>query len=245
MIVVVPVDPPWAECASSRLSIADQLDDSAVEALYEASVTDVLNTAHASGGQLLVNYRDGETLPETDRPDDPEAACRDLVEGALGSEEVRFERQVGSTHAARMGNTVTHLLEREDAASVCVVDPLAPLVRRSDVDGVPMKARRDAIVLGSDGAGDVYLAAFTDPIDFEDGFEFPALSTLADRAAATGLPIGFTPMVPRLTTVTGLAATIAGIDARRAAGDPIPESTATAIDRLELDAHVLRSEDSR
>lgn len=233
MIVVLPVSPPWSECVSPRFSIEAPDASNALETLYEAAVADVASVAEASSGQLLVNYRDEETLPETDRSDDPVEACRALVDDVVG-EDVRFERQVGSTPAARLGNTVTHLLEQEEAAAVCVLDPLAPLVRRSDVDGVPMKVRRDSVILGPDGTGDVYLAAFTDPIDFTDACDSPVLSTLADRAREADRPIGFTPTVPRVTTDAGIAATSAAIDARRAANEPIPEATAAALEDLEF-----------
>lgn len=236
MIVVLPVDPPWRECVPTWFDVPAELTDADLTALYEAAVTDVIRTVAESGGKPLVNYRDAETLPAVDRPDEAEAACRALVADAVGdTDAVRFERQVGSTVSARVGNTVTHLLETEEAGIVGVLDPLAPLVRRSDVDGAAMTARRTDVVLGSDGAGDVYLSVFADPIDFEDAYESPALSTLAERARAADRSIGFSPIVPRIATEAGLAATVATIDARRAAETPVPEATAAVIEERDIE----------
>lgn len=231
MIVVVPVEPPWEECLAWSLEATDDRPDAGVTALYEAAVTDVIRTVRASGGRLLVNYRDEETLPSVDRTADAAAACRALVDDAVSDpEEVRFERQIGSTVAARIGNTVTHLLEQEDAGIVGVIDPLTPLVSRAEIDGAAMSARRNDVVLGSDGAGDVYLSVFAEPIDFDGAYDSPALATLAERAATADRAIGFAPTVPRIATTAGLAATIATIDARRAAKVSIPEATASVLD---------------
>lgn len=235
MIVVVPVDPPRAECVSPRFELPDELEADAT-ALYEAAVTDVLRTVTESGGKLLVNYRDDETLPAVDGSDEPLEACRSLVaDGVPDVDAVRFERQVGSTVSARIGNTVTHLLEEEDEGIVGVLDPLAPLVRRSEVDGAAMTARRHEVALGSDGAGGVYLSVFADTIDFADAYVPPALSTLAERARAAERSIGFGPIVPRIATEAGLAATIATIDARRAAANPVPEATAAVVEERNLE----------
>lgn len=236
MIVVVPVDPPWPECAPTWFDHPDELADADVTALYEAAVTDVVRTVEHSGGKLLVNYRDGASLPAVDRTDEPAAACRELVADAVADiDAVRFERQVGSTVSARIGNTVTHLLEEEEAGTVGILDPLAPLVRRSDVDGAAMTARRREVVLGSDGGGGVYLSVFADTIDFENAYEPPALSTLAERARAADNSIGFSQIVPRIATTAGLAATVATIDARRVAETPVPEATATVIEELDIE----------
>src|SRR6056297_551474 len=114
MIVVVPVDPPWRECVQRSLDLPAELSDDDATALYEAAVTDVVRTVQASAGQLLVNHRDRETLPSVDRTDDPADTAHTVVTDALSDpNEVRFERQIGSTVSARIGNTVTPLLDRE------------------------------------------------------------------------------------------------------------------------------------
>jgi hypothetical protein len=61
---------------------------------------------------------------------------------------VRFERKVGSSRSARVGNTVTHLLEEENAQSVGVLEPTVPLVNRTEIDGAAMSLRRHELVHG-------------------------------------------------------------------------------------------------
>lgn len=237
MIVVVPVDP--ARPGFVLESLVDETPLSAAEAarLYEASTVDVIRAAAASGGDVLVNYRDATTLPESiqDGPD-PEDQVRAAVSDALGgADDVRFERQVGSTRSARVGNTVTHLLEREGVQSVGVLEPTAALVRRTEIDGAAMSLRRHDVVLGPGTGESVCFAGFTATIDFTDAYDASPLSRLARRAAEDGLSIGFAPTVPTLDDEAGLRATIAGIDARGAAGRPIPEATTTVLADLKVD----------
>lgn len=235
MIVVVPVTPPRVGLVLTSLAEGTPLSTAEVTRLYEAVTMDVLHAARSSGGDLLVNYRDEETLPDAFDDGDPEAEVRDLVHDTLGEDaEFRLERQVGSTRAARFGNTVTHLLNREDAASVGVLEPTAPLVARTEIDGAAMSVRRSDVVLGPAGDGSVYLAAFAEPIDFADAYEPPALATLARRGESAGLDVGFAPSIPTITTEPGLCATIAGLEARREAGRPAPEAVTTVVDDLGL-----------
>ncbi|MCU4926818.1 hypothetical protein OB905_12650 [Halobacteria archaeon AArc-dxtr1] len=235
MIVVVPVDPPRDGLVLTRLVESTPLTDREAVTLYRATVSDVFRATTESGGDLLVNYRDDETLPDEHAGDDPAGDVRDLASDALGDlDDVRFERQVGSTRAARMGNTVTHLLEREGASSVAVLDPTAALVTRTEIDGAAMSLRRHDVVLGPATGGNVSIACFGEPIDFTDASESPALATLAQRGADAGLQVGFAPTVPTVETSTGLAATIAGIEARAAAGREVAPATAAAIADLAL-----------
>ncbi|RQG90216.1 hypothetical protein EA462_09525 [Natrarchaeobius halalkaliphilus] len=248
MIVVVPVAPPRTDLACASLVETTPLTDAQAVALYEAAVTDVLRAAAASGGDLLVNYRDEGTIPDgvggtggakTDEAGgstaDPEDEVRTLVGDALESvEDVRFERQVGSSHAARIGNTVTHLLEREDAGTVGVLEPTAPLVGRSEIDSASMSLRRYDAVLGPSSGGRVYFAGFCDPIDFTDAYATPSLATLARGVEAAGLNLGFAPVVPTIATESGLCATIAALEARRIAGRPGATATGRAVDELGL-----------
>lgn len=243
MIVVVPVDPPREGFVLSSLVKETPVSRSEAARLYEAACGDVLRAADASGGDPLVNYRDEETLPEAfaettgdgEGDVDPEAEARAIAVDALGStDDLRFERQVGSTRAARVGNTVTHLLEREGATSVGVLDPTAALVARSDIDGAAMSIRRNDVVLGPAPGGRTYFACFSEPIDFTDAFATPELSALARRGQEKGFGVGFAPMLPTLASETDLCSTIAGIDARRAAGRPIPEATTAVIEDLGL-----------
>lgn len=238
MIVVVPVDPPFESVVGAELASETPLTAAEATRLYAASVADVVYAVSESGGDLLVNYRDEETLPDVDEGDESETAIRDLVESALGEEslddDVRFERQVGSTHSARVGNTVTHLLEREGAASVCVLDPLTPLVRRTELDAAAMACRRHEVVLGPAQSGQVYLATFTNSIDFTDVYDAQPLSQLASRAVEEGLSVSFVPKLATVADARGLVDTLVELDARTTAGRPAPSATAEILESLDL-----------
>ncbi|ELZ10064.1 hypothetical protein [Natrialba aegyptia] len=242
MIVVVPVDPPWPGLVLPSLVESTPLSESAAVTLYEAAVTDVVRAAEQSGGDVLLNYRDEETIPDAAADagtGDAETAVRELAAAALeptDAETVRFERQVGSTHAARIGNTVTHLLERDQADAVGVLEPTVPLVARTELDGAAMSLRRHDVVLGPSSNGRAYFAGFTEPIDFTDAYETPAVSTLAKRTAAAeaDLKLGFAPMLPTIATESGLCATIATLEARQQAGRPGTDTMAAAVAELGL-----------
>ena len=235
MIVVVPVDPPQTEFVPRSLVDESPLGESEALDLYEAAVRDVVRSVIASGGDLLINYRDGDTLPESSVDADPEADWRELLAPTIDdAETIRFEPQVGSTPSARIGNTVAHLLDQEGAASVGVLQPTAALVQRTHIDGAAMSVRRHEVVLGPDGTGSVYFAAFTEPVDFEDAYHEPALSRLASRAEDRDHSIGFAPTIPTIEDPAGLAGTIAAIEAYRSASRSLPEATAAVIDDLGL-----------
>ncbi|MFC4437381.1 MULTISPECIES: glycosyltransferase family protein [Natrialbaceae] len=235
MIVVVPVDPPREGLVLSSLVDRTPLTEAEAATLYEAAVVDVLRAVAASGGELLVNYRDAETLPESAVVGDPEDNIRDLADAALEDlEDVRFERQVGSTRAARVGNTVSHLLEQEDAGNVGILEPTAPLVARTEIDGAAMSLRRHDVVLGPSSAGRTYFAGFGESVDFTDAYAVPELATLAERADDAGLGVGFAPMLPTIATESGLCATIAGIRARAVGNRPGAAATAAVVKELGL-----------
>ncbi|WP_436343359.1 hypothetical protein [Natronorubrum sp. FCH18a] len=245
MNVVVPVDPPREGLVLSSLVDRTPLSDAEARSLYEAAVVDVLRAVASSGGELLVNYRDAETLPDEFAGGDPEAEVRALAADALGAftedtgdgddDGVRFERQVGSSRTARVGNTVTHLLEREEVGSVGVLEPTVPLVARTHIDGAAMSIRRHDVVLGPSSEGRTYFAAFRDSIDFGDAYAVPEVVTLADRAREAGLGIGFAPIRPTVATPAGLQSTIALLEAGRIAEKPGAEATAAVVDELGLE----------
>lgn len=250
MIVVVPVDPPRAGLVCERLVDETPLTPEDAAQLYEAAVQDVCTAAVASGGDLLVNYRDEETLPDSGDEvagddggptTDAETEIRALVDDALDRESgdetgVRFERQVGSSRSARIGNTVTHLLEREGADSVAVLEPTASLVGRTVIDSAAMSLRRYDVVLGPSSGGRTYLGGFTEPIDFTDAYARPELElqALAHRAERADLAVGLAQPVPTIATGSGLCATIATLEARRVAGRPGGDATAAIIEDLGL-----------
>ncbi|WP_020221726.1 DUF2064 domain-containing protein, partial [Halarchaeum acidiphilum] len=173
-LLVAMVEPPREGLVLPRLVDTSPLTPAETVELYRAMTKDLLRAGADSGGDLLVNYRPDDLLPEPYvRERSSEAAVRDLAAEALDEDEMaeaRFEVQVGSSREARVGNTVTHLLEAEDQTSVAVADPVAPLLDRSALDAAAMKLRRRDVVLGPAADGRVHYAAFGTPIDFAGAY---------------------------------------------------------------------------
>lgn len=231
--VALLADPPRAGIALPELVADGALTDAEAVSLYRAMVGDVCEAVRDSGGELLVNYRSADDLPED--VDDPEGTLRSVVEDALGeSDDVRYEVQVGSTFAARAGNTVTHLLEREGVQTAAVVRPTAAFLGRQHVDSAAMKLRRNEVVLGPSTDGRVYYAGFADPIDFEDAFAAPAVETLVARANDADLDAGFLPMLPTLARTRDLRTAVPLLRARLEAGLRVPPRTAAVVRDLGL-----------
>ena len=215
-----------------RLATTSPLSESEAASLAAAMLKDTLRAVEASGGDLLVNYRPDDLLPDRHvRPDESAAAAvRSLADDALDDPEAaRFEVQVGSTLSARAGNTVTHLLETEGVQSAAVVRGDTPLLKRSTIDSAAMNLRTNEVVLGPSTDGRVYYAGFTAPIDFEGAFAEPALETLVDGANDAGHDTEFLAMLPTVRTGADLATLVSSIRARWQAGRVVPEHTATFV----------------
>jgi len=233
-VVAVPADPPREGVVLPRLPDTSPLSAAEAADLYEAAFKDVVSAVAGSGADLLVNYRAEEDLPDWDG-ERSEAQLRAAVADALGSaEEARFEVQVGSSRAARVGNTVTHLLETESVQSAAVLSPAAPLVDRTKVDEAAMKLRRNEVVLGPGEAGRAYYAGFTAPVDFEGAYAPPVLESLTNRGGDAGHDVAFLPMLPVIETGRDLATVVSTVRARTRAGSSIPEHTATVLADLGL-----------
>ena len=233
-------DPPREGVVLADLAATTPLSAAEVADLYAAMCADVLRAVEASASDLLVNYRPDEALPDgTDEPNEPEdaeSAVRALADAALDDPgAARYEVQVGSTFAARMGNTVTHLLDTEEARSVAVVEPTAPFLARGDLDGMAMKLRRSDVVLGPTSGGRVHYAGFASPVDFEDADTPPAIGTLTDRAHDAGHDVDFGPMAPVVETREDLVGALSLLRARRRAGREVPTRTAACLDDLGLE----------
>lgn len=237
-INVVLVDPPRPGLVLSGLVTTTPLSESEAATLYAAMAKDVLHAVERSGAELLVNYRSEETLPDehaSDADTDAEADVRSLAADALSDPDAaRYEVQVGSTRAGRAGNTATHLLETEGADSVSIIDPRAPTVARTDLDGAAMSLRSAETVLGPATAGRVYYHGMTAPIDFEGAYDPPAMSTITRRALDAGHDVSFVDMHPVVATEADLATLLVVIEARVAAGTPVPEATTEALYDLDL-----------
>jgi glycosyltransferase A (GT-A) superfamily protein (DUF2064 family) len=248
-VVAVLADPPWPGLVLPR--VVEQTPLSATDAadLYEAALADAVRAVATSGGDLLVNYRPADLLPaDVDGADDPETAVRAVAEDALTGlegdphvEAARYEPQVGETEAARVGNTVTHLLREEGADSAAVLRPTAPLVGRTEIDAAAMKLRNAASVLGPTETGGVYYAGFAEPVEFTDALAPAAVETLTARTDDAGGQADFIGMSPTITTASGLATTVALVRARGRAGRRTPVYTAAAVEALGLAAERTES----
>lgn len=235
-VIVVLADPPRAGLVLSELSATTALSPADAAALYGATLKDTCRAAEQSGGELLVNYRPEDLLPEQHITEtNPEADLRALVGEAVEDlSTVRFEPQVGSTVSARVGNTVTHLLRDEDATSVGFVRGTAPFCTRSSLDAAAMKLRTNEVVLGPALGGGTYFAGFREPIDFDEVLGDQELETMTRRAIETGSGVDFLPVSPQVETSAGLRTSLAMITARMDAGRVVPSHTAEVARGLNL-----------
>jgi hypothetical protein len=232
-VVCVLADPPRSGLVFPDLVDTSPLSEVDVAELYAAALRDVCTAVEGSGGDLLVNYRPDDAIPDEHVPADADAEgeVRDALEPALDAPgEARFEVQVGETFAGRAGNTVTHLLEQEEVASAAVTEPAAAFCSRQEIDEAAMKLRRTPVVLGPSTGGRVYFAGFTDTIDFEGAYTPPALRTLTDRAGDAGHEVDFLNSLPVLETGADLAEALLQVETRRAAGRPVPTHVAEWLD---------------
>ncbi|MBX0294447.1 hypothetical protein [Haloarcula nitratireducens] len=224
--VAVFADPPVEGFVLPELT-AGPLDESEATALYAAMLADVCRAVEASGGELLVNYRPDDQVPDGV---DSESAIRDTLDEELDApDDARYEVQVGSTFAGRVGNTVTHLLEREEVTTVAAVEPTAALLARQQIDSAAMKFRSSDVVLGPSMDGRVYYAGFGDPVDFEGAYATPAVETLVDRAADADFGVDFLPTNPVVETPADLRTVVPLLRARLKTGRVVPPRTTTKL----------------
>ncbi|WP_435174536.1 hypothetical protein [Halorussus sp. AFM4] len=239
-VIVVPAAPPRPGLVLPELAASSPLSEREAADLYAAMLKDTFRAAARSGGDLLVNYRDEESIPDefADTGDQSaEAEVRALAADALADpDDARFEVQVGSTFSARAGNAVTHLLDEEGVQSVAVAPGTAPLLTRTEIDSAAMKLRRNEVVLGPSERGRVHFAGFTDTIDFEDAYAAPEIETLTNRAVDAGHDVDFLPAATRVETGADLLSQVATLTARATAGRFVPEHTAALVRELGLRA---------
>lgn len=246
--VAVLCDPPRDGLVLPELPATSPLSPGEATTLYTAMLKDVCRAVEASGGELLVNYRPEDALPDHAGDTEAERELRTVVEDALSEpENARFERQVGRTFSGRAGNTATHLLENEDVDSVAIVTPSAPFLSRQAIDTAAMKLRRSPVVLGPTPDGRVYYAGFTSTVDYADSYASPAVETLTGRASDAGHEVDFLEMNPLIESGSDLASAVALLRARQHAGRIVPEHTFEVIEELELstDGTQLRRDDDR
>lgn len=224
-VVALLAEPPLAGHAFPELVDGNALSEREAAELYAAMVQDVAAAVAHSGGELLVNHPPADDLPV----DDPAEVLRDLLADVVDVGDVRFEVQVGSTASARVGNTITHLLEREGADTAAFVRPEAPLVDRTVIDAAAMKLRRDEVVLGPAPDGRLYYAGFSAPVDFEDALAPPAVRTVARRAADEGFGLNFQHVLPTVASPADLQQLATLLEARVPSEEYVPPATTATL----------------
>jgi len=228
--VAVMADPPVDGFVLPGLANGP-LSESERTALYTAMLTDVCRAVEASGADLLVNYRPPEQVPEGV---DPEATLKAALDGTLEASTTRYEVQVGSTRSARVGNTVTHLLEREGVKTAAAVPPTAALLTRQLIDSAAMKLRSAEVVLGPATDGRVHYAGFAEAVDFEDAYATPAVETLTERAADADLAVDFLPTTPVVETPADLRTVVPLLRSRHRSERVVPPRTTTLLEEFDL-----------
>lgn len=238
------VDPPREGLVLRGLAETTPLTEAEAAELYAAMVRDSMRAVSMSGGELLVNYRPNELLPEGHRGPDVEGELREIAAEALEDVgEARFEVQVGSSYDARVGNTATHLLREEDVASVAIMDAKSPTLSRTALDSAAMKLRQSEMVVSPGSGGRVAYLGLTEPIDFEAAFATPEIATLAQRAVDAGAGVDFLPMHTVVEGEDDLLTLLAVLEARRAANRVVPEFTVALLDEFGL--RIVEEDDER
>ena len=228
-IIAVLALPPREGLVLPALSETSPLSSAAATDLYAASLVDTIRAIDRSGAEPLINYPESDQLPAAHRTDtEPVAELRAVIADALDDpSDVRFEPQVGSTFSARAGNTITHLLREEGAASAAAIRGTAPLLSRTMIDKAAMKLRTNEVVIGPTTGGRSYYAGFTEPIDFDGVFTGVEVQRLANRAADADLSTAFLGFSPVVQTGGDLRTLIPQLRAHIAAERIVPERTAT------------------
>ncbi|KAB1188136.1 MULTISPECIES: DUF2064 domain-containing protein [Haloferax] len=244
-VIAVLAEPPRPGLVLPDLAETSPLTEREAADLYAAMLKDICIAVERSGGDLLVNYRSDDDLPDEFVGDvSAEAEVRSIVTDALGgTDDVRFEPQVGSTFSARAGNTVTHLLEEEAVHSVAVVRPNVPQLGRTHIDSAAMKLRSTPVVLGPSTEGRVYFSGFREPFDFTDAYADPEVETLAEHADDAELGLDYIQMLSVVETGADLATLVPILRSRVEAERVVPEHTTTLVFeaglRVESDDGVL------
>jgi len=223
--LAVLADPPIEGVVGQRLVETTPLDATDVVSLYEAMLSDVVRAAEAASGQLLINYRPREHLEISDDVSPKGRLEAVVTEAVKKPDDVRYEVQVGSSFAARAGNTVRHLLDTEEQGSVHVIEPTVPLVTRQGIDAMSIKLRRSSVVISPGPGGRVGYAGFSEPVDFEGAYDPPAVTSLVEAARAASLDVDFVPSLQPVETGTDLTSVISTVRARALADRLYPTRT--------------------
>lgn len=228
--VVVLADPPVEQCVPALLPSG--LDAGTDSELYGALLADLCTAVQHGEADLLINHPPEEEVPAGVDP--VESIRQRITESVPEPDEVRYERQVGESDAARVGNSLTHLLETEDEPTVAVAAPTALFLRREHIGNAAMQLRSHEVVLGPAPGGRIYFAGFREPIDFADAFAQPAVQTLTERSRRADHSISFLPMTPVFESQDDFETVISLLRARERAGRLVPAETVTLVEQWGL-----------
>lgn len=234
-VAVALVDPPREGQVLQTVVEQTPLTQTDGVTLYEAMLADFFEVITETNADVLVNYPTADQFSATDV--DPEREIRDVAARVLDEatlREVRFEVQVGSSPSAHIGNAITHLLRDEGESSALFVDHRVPLLDRSIVDQAAITLRRNDTVVGPATDGNVYLAGFTELVDFTDVLEEAPLETIVERSNDVGSPVDFVRRRDAVTDARTLGTVVSLLRARRNAETRVPQHTMGAIDELGL-----------
>jgi hypothetical protein len=239
--VSVLASPPDESSAVERLA-GGPLDRAAATRLYEAMFADVCRAIERSGADLVVAISTEEDASRAN------GEFEDLLaENLTTPEAVEAVIRDGCDRTEAITGEVLRLHEA-GVTSAAIVEPTAPFLARTNVDGAAMKLRSSEVVLGPGPGGRVYFAGFGEPIDLRDHLGPPAIEGLAGLANADRA-VDFIPMQPIVEDAKDLPSAVAYLRARVAAGRRVPERTASVVADLGLAVHerdgslVLAAED--
>jgi len=236
-VAVALVDPPREGLVCADLVERTALSPADGVALYEGMLADFFATMAETNVDLLVNYPTPDLLPDEFAEGDAQAEIEAVAARVLDDEamaDVRYEVQVGSSRAARIGNAITHLLRDENQTSAALIDHRVPLLERSVVDETAIKLRRSETVVGPAADGAVYIAGFKEPIDFTDLFDDQPIESIVERTVADGNGADFVRRREIPTNPRDLRTVVSLVRARRTAERWVPPHTTRVIEDLDL-----------
>lgn len=236
-VAVALVDPPREGLVCADLVEQTALTPADGVTLYEGMLADFFATMAETNVDLLVNYPTPDLLPDDVVDGDAQAEIDAVAARVLDDEaraDVRYEVQVGSSPAARIGNAITHLLREEEQTSAAFIDHRVPLLERSVVDESAIKLRRSETVVGPAADGTVYLAGFREPIDFTDFFDGQPIETIVEQTVADGNGADFVRRREIPTNPRDLRTVVSLVRARRAAERWVPPYTTRVVEDLDL-----------
>ncbi len=214
-----------------ELTAETPLEPEETRDLLECAVRDTVVAVDASGANLVLAVTDRTPTPIFEW-DDIDAGVAEL------SDDCGIEREMGVVPVDRGGVNVASLLdaaiEERPGPSVSILRPISPLLQRRHLDGMTMRLRRDDVVLGPTTTSEWYAIGRGRDVSLGHIDTSPSLTGTALGVAEADVSIDLLPALPAITSVTGLAGTIALLEAYALAGRAVAPWTAQFLDDTEL-----------